>query len=179
MDHTLSMAAHLRSHYSNDSTSSLARECLVRSHMLSAVRESETGYVDDDISLPGCEYIVLDRAVSMVATAKICYSDEGMSTLGFGSSFDPESMFSEVKHCQINKRDDGKNTAAPACFVLYGSLSAVTNFLNGNIDDGVSSLHCEHLVLPNSPLSAAERLGVDYIEAGKSSMVFHHFTLSG
>jgi hypothetical protein len=94
VDHTLSVAAHLISHYSNDSTSSLARECLVRNHMLSGVRESGRGYVDGDISLPGCEYIVSDRAVSMVATAKIRYSDEGISTLVFGSSFDSESIFS-------------------------------------------------------------------------------------
>jgi hypothetical protein len=70
MDHTLSVAAHLMDHYSNDSTSPLARECLVRNHMLSAVREFKNGYVEHDISFPGCEYIALDRAVSMVATGK-------------------------------------------------------------------------------------------------------------
>jgi hypothetical protein len=144
--------------YSNDGTSSLARERLVLDHMLSSVIKSGSRYIDHGTSLPECEYIVVHRALSMVATSRSRYGDEGMSSLVFSGSSAPGSMFSEVEHLQSYQKDDGKNTPTPACFVLDGNVSAITNFLNGNIDDGISSLVCERPILMDSPLPAVEHL---------------------
>jgi hypothetical protein len=92
---TLSVAALLTACYSNDGTSSLARECLIFNHMLSSVIHPGSCYIDYGTSLPGCECFVSDLALSMVTTSRIRYSDECMSSLVCGSSA-PESMFSEV-----------------------------------------------------------------------------------
>jgi hypothetical protein len=95
--------------------------------MLSAAKESGIGYIHDRTSLLTCECFLLDRALSMVTTSGIPYSDDGMTALVFEGSAS-ESMSPEVKHFQTNKRDDGKNTPDSACFVLDENLSPLRIF---------------------------------------------------